>query len=55
MTWDTFQTYGLSHQSAFETLNNQLFERYIRRTYQNDVSALHTVGEFGWLDHVIPW
>jgi hypothetical protein len=47
MTWDTFQTYRLSRQSAFETLNNQLFERYIRRTYQNDVSALHTVNGSG--------
>lgn len=33
MNWGAFKTYEMGYRSAFETLNNQLFERYIKRTY----------------------
>ncbi|WP_394773117.1 hypothetical protein, partial [Flavobacterium sp.] len=34
--WDSFNTYGHSYQNSFETLCNQLFERYLNRNYNNN-------------------
>ena len=33
MNWNNFKTYGESPEKTFETLCNQLFERYLHRTY----------------------
>ena len=35
--WDSFNTYDQGHQNSFETLCNQLFERYLSRKYPNSV------------------
>ena len=47
MTWDSFKTYGLGHRDAFETLNNQLFERYIRRTHAADLHKFRVISGSG--------
>lgn len=47
MNWDAFKTYGLGYPDAFETLNNQLFERYIQREYGTEVIRLRTVNGSG--------
>ena len=47
MNWSNFNTYDLGHRSAFETLNNQLFERYVRRTYGNKVVKLRPINGSG--------
>jgi hypothetical protein len=47
MNWDGFKTYDLGYRSAFETLNNQLFERYIKRTYGSSVVRFRVINGAG--------
>lgn len=47
MIWDAFTTYNLGYRSAFEALNNQLFERYIRRTYSSRLKKFRVVNGAG--------
>lgn len=37
MNWFTFQTNNLSHEKAFESLCNQLFENWCKETYNDDI------------------
>jgi hypothetical protein len=41
------KTYDLGYRSAFETLNNQLFERYIRRTHGLSVIRFRVINGAG--------
>ncbi len=47
MNWDSFNTYGLGSRDAFETLNNQLFDHYVRRNYASTVQRLRAVNGSG--------
>jgi hypothetical protein len=47
MNWNKFLTYGDSQQKAFESLCNQLFERYSRRTYKNDLVQFRVINGAG--------
>jgi len=47
MNWNKFLTYGDSQQNAFETLCNQLFERFVRRTYGNDLVKFRVINGAG--------
>lgn len=47
MNWTKFITYGDSPQNAFETLCNQLFERYLKRTYNTDLSKFRVINGAG--------
>ena len=47
MNWNSFKTYDLGEREAFETLNNQLFERYIRRNYGDKVTRFRVVNGSG--------
>jgi hypothetical protein len=47
MNWSVFNTYGLGHRDAFETLNNQLFERFINRTYIGGIKRFKVVNGTG--------
>lgn len=47
MNWTKFLTYGDSQQNAFETLCNQLFERFVRRTYANDLVKFRVINGAG--------
>lgn len=47
MNWSNFNTYGESPQQAFETLCNQLFERYLRRNYPSDLTKFRVVNGAG--------
>lgn len=45
--WDSFNTYGGSYQNSFETLCNQLFERYLSREYPNSVDEFKVINGAG--------
>jgi len=47
MNWNSFKTYDLGEREAFETLNNQLFERYLRRNYGDKVTRFRVVNGSG--------
>lgn len=47
MNWTSFITYSDSYQEAFETLCNQLFERYLRRTYKDDLVKFRVINGAG--------
>ncbi len=47
MNWDAFKTHELGYRAAFETLNNQLFERYIKRTYNTSLGKFRVVNGSG--------
>lgn len=48
MNWNNFNTYGSNPSDAFETLCNQLFERYLKRVHKNDWTKIRIVnGEAG--------
>ena len=47
MSFDNFKTYGDSPQSAFETLCTQLFERYLRRTYDGRLVKFRVINGAG--------
>lgn len=45
--WDSFNTYGGSFQNSFETLCNQLFERYLSRVYSNSIDEFKVINGTG--------
>lgn len=47
MNWTKFNTYGDSAQNAFETLCNQLFERYLKLTYKTDLIKFRVINGAG--------
>jgi hypothetical protein len=47
MNWTNFLTYGDSYQEAFETLGTQLFERFLKRTYGDDLIKFRVVNGVG--------
>lgn len=48
MNWNTFSPYGLNPSDAFETMCNQLFERYVKRVSGDKVQKFRVVnGEAG--------
>jgi flagellar biosynthesis/type III secretory pathway chaperone len=47
MNWEKFLNYGDSYQEAFETLCNQLFERFLKRTYKNDLVKFRVINSAG--------
>ncbi|MUP38993.1 NACHT domain-containing protein [Labilibaculum euxinus] len=47
MNWSKFLTYSNNYQTAFETLCNQLFERYLRRNYNSKLDAFRVINGSG--------
>jgi len=47
MNWNNFKTYGESPEKAFETLCNQLFERFLIRNYSNDLIKFRVINGAG--------
>ena len=47
MNWNKFLTYGDSQQNSFETLCNQLFERYLKRTYNIQLNKFRVINGSG--------
>lgn len=47
MNWNKFLTYGDSQQNAFETLCNQIFERYLKTTYAKDLTKFRVINGAG--------
>jgi hypothetical protein len=47
MNWSNFKTYGESPEKAFETLCNQLFERYLHRTYGSKLQKYRVINGAG--------
>jgi hypothetical protein len=47
MNWTKFITYGDSPQNAFETLCNQLFERYLKRNYTTNLIKFRVINGAG--------
>lgn len=45
--WDSFNTYGGSYQNSFETLCNQLFERYLSKEYTNSIDEFKVINGAG--------
>ncbi len=45
--WDSFNTYGGSYQNSFETLCNQLFERYLSKEYTNSIDEFKVINGTG--------
>ncbi|MFV8324681.1 NACHT domain-containing protein [Flavobacterium sp. ZS1P14] len=45
--WNSFNTYHLSPENAFETMNNQLFERYLKREYNNELIKFRVINGSG--------
>ncbi|ALU28148.1 NACHT domain-containing protein [Myroides odoratimimus] len=45
--WDSFNTYGGSYQNSFETLCNQLFERYLSKEYPNSIDEFKVINGAG--------
>ncbi|MBN2835706.1 MAG: hypothetical protein JXR48_12160, partial [Candidatus Delongbacteria bacterium] len=43
MQWNSFNTYGDNPNSAFETLCNQLFERYLKRNYLDELIKFRVI------------
>jgi hypothetical protein len=47
MNWATFQTHNDSPERAFESMCNQLFERWCRRTFGNEVQSFRAINGAG--------
>lgn len=47
MNWKSFNTYGDSPNNAFETLCNQLFERYLKRKYSKYLVKFRVINGSG--------
>jgi hypothetical protein len=47
MNWDKFLTYDYSSNHAFEIFSNQLFERYLKRTYENKLIKFRVINGVG--------
>lgn len=47
MNWNNFLTYNDSTQNAFETICNQLFEKYLRRKYGQDLIKFKVINGAG--------
>jgi hypothetical protein len=45
--WDSFNTYGGSYPNSFETLCNQLFERYLSRKYTATINEFKVINGAG--------
>lgn len=45
--WDSFNTYGGGYQNSFETLCNQLFERYLSRNYAPSIDEFKVINGAG--------
>jgi hypothetical protein len=45
--WDSFNTYGGGYQNSFETLCNQLFERYLSRNYATSINEFKVINGAG--------
>lgn len=45
--WDAFNTYGGSYQNSFETLCNQLFERYLSKKHPNSIDEFKVINGAG--------
>lgn len=45
--WNSFNTYHLSPEDAFETMNNQLFERYLKREYKDELTKFRVINGSG--------
>lgn len=45
--WDSFNTYGGGYQNSFETLCNQLFERYLSRNYTASINEFKVINGAG--------
>lgn len=45
--WNSFNTYGGSYQDSFETLGNQLFERYLLKKYPDTVEEFKIINGAG--------
>lgn len=45
--WDSFNTYGGGYQNSFETLCNQLFERYLSRNYNTTLDEFKVINGAG--------
>ncbi|WDO12353.1 hypothetical protein MH928_13590 [Flavobacterium sp. WW92] len=45
--WNSFNTYDLSPEDAFETMNNQLFERYLYRNYSDELINFRVINGSG--------
>ena len=45
--WDNFKNYGDSPENAFETLCNQLFERYLQRKYKKELLKFSVINGAG--------
>ncbi len=43
MQWNSFNTYGDNPNNAFETLCNQLFERYLKRNYLDELIKFRVI------------
>lgn len=43
MNWTTFKTYELGHEKGFESLCNQIFERWVREKFKDDLVYFTTV------------
>lgn len=47
MNWNSFNTYGDSPQNAFETFCNQIFERFLQRTYLDELNKFRVINGAG--------
>lgn len=47
MNWNNFLTYGSNPSDAFETLCNQIFDRYLNRTYKDQLIKFRVVNGDG--------
>lgn len=45
--WNSFNIYGGSYQNSFETLCNQLFERYLSRNYSDSIDEFKVINGAG--------
>lgn len=45
--WNSFNIYGGSYQNSFETLCNQLFERYLSRKYSDSIDEFRVINGTG--------
>jgi len=45
--WNSFNTYDLSPEQAFETLNNQLFEKYLHTQYKEKLLKFRVINGSG--------
>lgn len=45
--WDAFKSYGLGNSDAFETMNNQLFEKNMRRNHSANLRKFRVINGSG--------